>query len=86
MPATRSAPSALTMGPYADVLNDQQIADVVSFIQTSWGNQGAGATKAQLAKMRRHAIPMQGTTAASFARGRPGTVPPQEVPHTVLKQ
>ncbi|MFM0081225.1 cytochrome c [Paraburkholderia sediminicola] len=38
MPATRTAPSAITMGPYAAILSDRQIADVVTFVQTSWGN------------------------------------------------
>ena len=56
MPATRAAPSALTMAPYADVLNDQQIADVVSFIQTSWGNSGGKATAAQVAHLRKTAV------------------------------
>jgi mono/diheme cytochrome c family protein len=58
MPATRTAPSALTMAPYADVLNDQQIADVVSFIQTSWGNAGGKATADQVAKLRKTAVPV----------------------------
>jgi len=56
MPATRAAPSALTMAPYADVLNDQQVADVVSFIQTSWGNSGGKATAAQGAHLRKTAV------------------------------
>ena len=64
MPATRMAPSALTMAPYAGVLNDQQIADVVSFIQTSWGNSGGKATAAQVAKLRKIAVPVS-------ARGSP---------------
>ena len=67
MPATRAAPSALTMAPYAHVLNDQQIADVVSFIQTSWGNSGGEATADQVAKLRKTSVPVS-------ARGRtPGT-------------
>jgi hypothetical protein len=46
------------MAPYADVLNDQQIADVVSFIQTSWGNAGGKATADQVAKLRKTAVPV----------------------------
>jgi mono/diheme cytochrome c family protein len=37
LPATRTAPSAFTMAPYDWILTDQDVADVVSFIQTSWG-------------------------------------------------
>jgi len=51
------------MAPYANVLNDQQIADVVSFIQTSWGNSGGKATVDQVAKLRKTAVPVS-------ARGR----------------
>ena len=75
VPATHTAPSALVMGGYARTLNDQQIAEVVSFIQTSWGNHGSAATAAQVAKLRKTAVPVQGTTEASFAPGRSGTVP-----------
>ena len=75
VPATHTAPSALVMGGYAKTLNDQQIAEVVSFIQTSWGNHGRAATAAQVAKLRKTAVPVQGTTEASFAPGRSGTVP-----------
>lgn len=57
-PATANAPSTLTMAPYAGILNDQQIADVVSFIQTSWGNHGAAVTADQVAKIRKTALPV----------------------------
>lgn len=65
MPATRSAPSAMTMGSYAWVLDDQQVADVVTFVQTAWGNQGIGATAQEVAKVRKWATPVnpQGWTA-----------------------
>ncbi|WP_213779754.1 cytochrome c [Caballeronia sp. dw_276] len=68
MPATRTAPSALTMAPYAHVLNDQQIADVVSFIQTSWGNTGGVASASQVAKLRKTAVPV---VAKTFSFGEP---------------
>lgn len=76
VPATHTAPSSLVMGGYAKTLNDQQIADVVSFIQTSWGNHGSPATAAQVAKLRKTFVPVAGTTEASFAPGRSGTLPP----------
>jgi mono/diheme cytochrome c family protein len=81
VPATHAAPSALAMAPYADRLDDAQIADVVSFIQTSWGNQGSPATAKQVAKVRKIAIPLAPLTEASFAAGRTGTLPaPHQVP------
>jgi len=55
MPATRTAPSAITMGPYAAILNDWQIAEVVTFVQTSWGNRGGKATEPQVANLRKFA-------------------------------
>lgn len=38
---THTAPSSFTMPGYAWRLSDQQVADVVNFIRTSWGNQGS---------------------------------------------
>ncbi|QRX84393.1 cytochrome c [Glaciimonas sp. PAMC28666] len=73
VPATRTAPSALTMAPYAELLNDEQVAQVVSFIQTSWGNQGGNATAAQVAKVRKTSVPVKPLTETSFAPGRSGT-------------
>lgn len=58
-PATAGAPSMLTMAPYADVLTDQQVADVVTFIQTSWGNKGGPASAEQVAKIRKTATPVE---------------------------
>ena len=58
-PGTATAPSMLTMAPYAQTLNDQQVADVVSFIQSSWGNHGGKATADQVAKIRKTATPVE---------------------------
>lgn len=52
-PYTEGAPSTLAMGPYAYLLSDQQIADLVTFIQQSWGNKGGAATADQVAKLRK---------------------------------
>lgn len=68
MPATRTAPSRMTMAPYADVLNDQQVADVVSFVQTSWGNTGGKATAKDVAKIRKTAQPV---SAEGFSMAEP---------------
>jgi mono/diheme cytochrome c family protein len=45
LPATHTAPSTFTMPGFAWRLSDQEVADVVNFIRTSWGNQ-ASAVKA----------------------------------------
>jgi mono/diheme cytochrome c family protein len=62
VPATKTAPSSLTMAPYAELLNDAQLADVVSFVQTGWGNHGGAATAAQVATIRKTARPVQPAT------------------------
>ncbi|WP_426152944.1 c-type cytochrome [Pseudomonas sp. DC3000-4b1] len=49
---THTAPSSFTMPGYAWRLSDQQVADVVNFIRTSWGNQGSAVTPAQVKDLR----------------------------------
>ena len=41
------------MAPYARILSDQDIADVVSFIQASWGNAGKAATSSKVMELRK---------------------------------
>ncbi|MDF5890217.1 cytochrome c [Pseudomonas syringae pv. syringae] len=41
LPATHTAPSTFTMPGFAWRLTDQEVAGVVNFIRTSWGNQGS---------------------------------------------
>lgn len=57
-PGTAQAPSSLTMAPYAHLLDDTEIARVVTFIQQSWGNRGGAATAEQVAQMRNKATPV----------------------------
>jgi len=45
LPAPHTAPSTFTMPAFDWRLSDQEVADVVNFIRTSWGNQ-AGEVKA----------------------------------------
>lgn len=52
LPGVAAAPSSLVMGSYRDILNDQQIADLVTFLGHSWGNRGATITAAQVAQIR----------------------------------
>ena len=52
LPATRTAPSQFTMPGFAWRLSDQEVADVVTFIRTSWGNKGAPVQASDVAKLR----------------------------------
>lgn len=86
VPATHTAPSSLIMAPYAKSLNDDQIAQIVNFIQTSWGNQGGTVTADQVAKLRKTAVPVEPPRAADFAAGRSGTWSQPEVKVGDVKQ
>lgn len=50
---TVGAPTRYTMPPFAWRLNDQEVADVVTFVRTSWGNEGKPVDAAEVAKYRR---------------------------------
>jgi mono/diheme cytochrome c family protein len=51
--ATHTAPSTFTMPAYAWRLSDQQVADVVNFIRSSWGNQAAAVKASDVASVRK---------------------------------
>ncbi|MBP5077195.1 cytochrome c [Pseudomonas chlororaphis] len=53
LPATHTAPSTFTMPAFAWRLSDQEVADVVNFIRTSWGNQGFEVKAADVAGLRK---------------------------------
>lgn len=61
-PSTHAAKAGLTMAPYANLFNDQQVADVTSYIQTAWGNKGGNVTAADVAKIRKNASPIEART------------------------
>lgn len=67
-PATAGAPSSLSMAPFAKLLDDQQVADVVTFIRTAWGNQGSKVSAAQVAKVRKTAKPIEAQNRAPMHR------------------
>lgn len=46
------APTAYTMPGFAWRLNDQEVADVLTFIRTSWGNQGKPVSASAVAHYR----------------------------------
>lgn len=70
MPGTHAAPTRFAMPPFGDRLSDQEVADVVTFIRTSWGNQGSAVDAAAVAKFRKLMDPSP--KAESAKEGPPG--------------
>ncbi|MFT9258014.1 MAG: cytochrome c [Acetobacter sp.] len=52
VPATATAPTHFTMPSFAHRLSDQEVADIVTFIRSSWGNHASGIDAATVAKLR----------------------------------
>lgn len=52
LPGFKAAPSAITMPPFGWRLSDRQIADVVTFIRGSWGNDAPAVTSEDVKKVR----------------------------------
>ena len=52
LPATQTAPSTFTMPGFDWRLSDQEVADVVNFVRTSWGNNGADVKPADVKELR----------------------------------
>ncbi len=52
LPATHTAPSTFTMPAFDWRLSDQEVADVVNFIRTSWGNKGGDVMADDVKGMR----------------------------------
>jgi mono/diheme cytochrome c family protein len=52
-PRTQSTPAQFAMPTFAWRLNDQEVADVVSFIRSSWGNRATSVTPDAIAKRRK---------------------------------
>ncbi|MEI2265891.1 c-type cytochrome [Erwinia sp. CGal63] len=62
LPGVKGAPSAITMPAFGWRLNDQQVADVVNFIRTSWGNTAKKQVSASdVAKVRKNDAEQQGS-------------------------
>jgi mono/diheme cytochrome c family protein len=51
-PRTARTPAQFTMPQFAWRLSDQDVADVVGFVRTSWGNRAAPVSSADVAKVR----------------------------------
>lgn len=52
VPATHTAPSNFTMPAFGWRLSDQEVAEVVNFIRTSWGNQGSQVSAKDVKELR----------------------------------
>lgn len=50
-------PDAYRMPAYREQLSDQQIAEVVSFVRSTWGNHGGAVPATEVAKLREHTGP-----------------------------
>jgi mono/diheme cytochrome c family protein len=50
--ATEVAPTQFTMPPFSTRLTDQEIADVLTFVRSSWGNKAPPVTPEQVVKIR----------------------------------
>jgi mono/diheme cytochrome c family protein len=50
---TASAPAPMVMPPFGAQLGDQQIADLVTYIRTSWGNAAEPVSAEQVKELRR---------------------------------
>ncbi|MFT3814953.1 MAG: cytochrome c [Acidovorax sp.] len=59
VPGTVAAPASFTMPGFADRMTDKEVADVVSFVRGSWGNQAPSVSAQDVAKVRKgHVLPM----------------------------
>jgi alcohol dehydrogenase (quinone), cytochrome c subunit len=63
-PRTARTPAQFTMPRFAWRLSDKDVADVVNFIRTSWGNSASPASPADVAKIRESLQLRQASTRA----------------------
>jgi len=56
-PKTNKTPAQFAMPAFAWRLDDQEVADVVTFIRDSWGNQGKPITASEVTKLRKAVQP-----------------------------
>lgn len=59
LPSTHSAVTSYSMPPLGWRLSDQEVAAVLSFVRTSWGNQGAAVDGSEVAQVRKGIEPRQ---------------------------
>ena len=68
MATTHGAPSPIAMPALGWRLNDDEVAGVLSFVRSAWGNQAAGVTPGQVAKVRATLAPQAAASAPGSAR------------------
>jgi alcohol dehydrogenase (quinone), cytochrome c subunit len=59
IPSTKVEPTHFTMPPFHARLTDQEIADLLSFIRSSWGNNAPAVDVGLVAKLRATLVPLQ---------------------------
>jgi mono/diheme cytochrome c family protein len=52
LPGTAAAPSALAMPGFAWRLSNEEVAQLLTFIRASWGNQASGVSAAEVGRVR----------------------------------
>lgn len=52
MPAGRDAPTQFSMPAFRERLSDQQVAQLLSFVRSSWGNRGGAVQASQVTALR----------------------------------
>jgi mono/diheme cytochrome c family protein len=52
LPATATAPSELGMPGFAWRLSDEEVAQLLTFIRSSWGNQAPAVNAEEVTKLR----------------------------------
>ena len=70
MPSTEQRPAALAMPGFGWRLTDDDVAGLLSFVRTSWGNQAGPVSPAQVAKVRK-ALPAAAPAPSPPGRSRP---------------
>ena len=54
---TNGIPDAYRMPPYRNQLSDQEVADVLTFVRSSWGNQGGAVKPDEVKELRERTNP-----------------------------
>lgn len=71
LPGVSGAPSTVTMPAFGWRMDDQQVADVVNFIRSSWGNSAPQQVSAsQVAKLRKTVKDQQGSADIKVLEGQ----------------
>lgn len=63
---TADRPTAAGMPSFDWKMNDQQMADILTYVRTSWGNQGTEVTAADVAAMRKQTAAKEKLTAPTL--------------------